>query len=93
MRDESSIHRHLDAKIKIWGMEAPDLLFCLMLFAFMSLLFGGTFLEIPLTLGVPTGCLIILFITKRDKPEDYLKHFVKYHITSGHYSCQERKDT
>ncbi len=92
MRDESTIHRHLDAKMKLWGMEAPDLLICLVLFAVMSLLFGGTFLEIPLTLGVPFACLFVLILAKRDKPEKFLVHFTKYYLTEGHFSCQERKD-
>lgn len=92
MRDESTIHRHLDAKMKLWGMEAPDLLFCLMVFAVMSLLFGGTFLEIPLTLGLPFTCLAILIFAKRDKPDNFLQHFLKYYLTEGHYSCQKRKE-
>ena len=78
--------------MKLWGMEAPDLLICLMLFALMSLLFGGTFLEIPLTFGIPLLSLLILVFAKRDKPEKFLLHFSKYYLTEGHYSCQERKD-
>jgi hypothetical protein len=78
--------------MKLWGMEAPDLLICLMVFAVMSLLFSGTFLEIPLTFGFPFTCLFILAFAKRDKPEKFLTHFSKYYLTEGFHSCQERKD-
>ena len=91
-RTESVVHRHLDAKMKIWSMEAPDLLISLSLFAVMSLIFSDTLLEIPMVLILPALMLVILVLSKREKPEDFLKHFIQFYSSRGFYSSFERKD-
>lgn len=89
MRDTSTLHRHLDAKMKVWGIEAPDLLISLSIFAVMSIIFSDTFLEIPMVLGLPICILSILMFAKRDKPEGFLKHFVSFHTTKGFFESNQ----
>jgi hypothetical protein len=91
MRDISTLHRHLDAKMKVWGIEAPDLLTSLSIFAVMSIIFSDTFLEIPMVLGLPIFVLSILVFTKRDKPEGFLKHFVSFYTTKGFFEANRNE--
>lgn len=92
MRDTSSIHRHLDAKMKVWGIEAPDLLISLSIFAVMSIIFSDTFLEIPMVLGLPSIVLSVLVFAKRDKPERFLKHFAQFYTTKGFLEANKSRD-
>lgn len=92
MRTESTIHRHLEQKFKVWGMEASDLLLSVGLFALMSMIFGGTFLEIPMSIILPVLLLSALTYTKRNQPERHLIHLYRYYICKGYFSCHEGKD-
>ena len=87
--DSSNIYGNLDAKIKIGGLEAPDLIIVLVIAAFMNLLFGETALFFPLVVVLPTTLLLILLIGKRNKPDKFLVHLIKYLITPGAYSAGE----
>lgn len=84
--DTSRVHRRLDAKIKIMGLEAPDLLFILLFAAIMNLIFGTTSLALYLVFILPSVMAVTLYIVKRNKPENYLVHLIKYKMTPGVYS-------
>lgn len=92
MRAESSIHRHLDAKLKVWGMEASDLLLSVGIFALMSMIFEGTFLEIPMSIIFPVLLLGGLTWAKKNKPDDFLVHALRFYSSPGYFSCQDAKD-
>lgn len=81
--DQSSIHRHLDNKFKIVGLEAHDLLLVLLVAAINNLIFGNTPLSFYLVFIFPTVLGLILFYGKRGKPEKYLVHLTKYYLTPG----------
>lgn len=83
----SSVHRKLDAKLKIAGLEAPDLLFVLIFAAVMNLFFGRTSLALPLVLVLPSLTLATLYIGKRDKPDGFLIHLVRFYLTPGFFSA------
>ncbi|MCB9092875.1 MAG: hypothetical protein H6621_00075 [Halobacteriovoraceae bacterium] len=85
----SRIHRNLDAKLKIAGLEAPDLLFVLIFAAIMNLFFGETSLAIPLVLVLPSILLLILYFGKRNKPESFLVHLLRFYLTPGFLSAGE----
>lgn len=85
----SSIHRKLDAKLKIAGLEAPDLLFVLIFAAVMNLFFGRTSLALPLVIVLPGAMLLGLYFGKRDKPDGFLIHFVRFYLTPGFFSAGE----
>lgn len=87
--NSSRVYRNLDAKLKIAGLEAPDLLFVLIFAAIMNLLFGNTNLVFPLVIVLPCLILLILFFGKRNKPDGYLIHLIRYYITAGFFSAAE----
>ena len=70
-----------------WGLEAHDLLFILLFAAIMNLLFGTTYLAPYLVFIFPTMMAGALYLIKRNKPENYLVHLLKYKMTPGVYSA------
>lgn len=85
----SSVHRKLDAKLKIAGLEAPDLLFVLIFAAVMNLFFGRTSLALPLVLILPSVMLLALYFGKRDKPNGFMIHLARFYLTPGFFSAGE----
>jgi hypothetical protein len=81
----STVHRKLDARLKIAGLEAPDLLAVLLFAAVMNLIFGQTALALPMVIVLPSLLLLILFFGKRDKPDGFLIHLLRFYITPGIY--------
>lgn len=87
--DSSVVHRNLDTKLKIVGMEAIDLLLVLMLSAMMGLFFDGGKLGFIFVFLVPVTLLVSLYIIKRNKPDGYIKDVLKFIVTRGHFSASE----
>ena len=87
--DSSVVHRNLDTKLKIVGLEALDLLLVLVLSAIMGLFFDGGKLGFIFIFLVPVTLLVSLFIIKRNKPDGYIKDVLKFYIGRGHYSASE----
>lgn len=85
--ETSTVHRNLDAKMKIMGLEAPDLLSVLIFAALMNLFFGKTTFAPILVFILPALALVVLYIGKKNKPDDYLIHLARYLFTSGQYSA------
>lgn len=83
----STVHRRLDAKIKIVGLEAHDLLFVLLFAAIMNLIFGQTPFGTIMVFAIPMLMAFILFFIKRNKPENYLIHLIRFHLEPGHLSA------
>ncbi len=86
----SIIHRRLESKIKIVGMELHDLLFVLIFASLMNLLFGQTALGGFLSIPLPIAFAFLLYFIKRNKPEGYLKHLLRYHFDPGFLSAGQR---
>jgi hypothetical protein len=87
--EASVVHRNLDTKLKIVGLEALDLLLVLMLSAMMGLFFDGGKLGFIFVFLVPVTLLASLFVIKRNKPDGYIKDVLKFIITRGHFSASE----
>ncbi|MFZ4713622.1 MAG: hypothetical protein ACOYL6_07925 [Bacteriovoracaceae bacterium] len=87
--DSSVVHRNLDTKLKIVGLEALDLLLVLVLSAIMGLFFDGGKLGFIFIFLVPVTLLVSLFIIKRNKPDGYIKDVMKFYVSRGHYSASE----
>ena len=79
----STVHRGLDVRMKVGGMEAFDLIAALILAATMNL-FG---LPSVFVIGIPAGVLVTLYFGKRNKPDGFLIHLFRYYLTPGHYSA------
>jgi len=88
--DSSVVHRHLDAKLKIAGMEALDLLLALILSAVMGLFFEGSLLGASFIVGMPLLFLGIVVLLKRNKGENYLKDWIRFSMLRGFYSASEK---
>lgn len=83
----SEVHRNLDAKFKVAGMEAFDLLLALIFGAVMNLFFGGTVLELPLVIGGPVAIIfLLLYFSKKGKEENYIIHLVRFYFAPGFFS-------
>ena len=85
----STVHRKLDAKLKIAGLEAPDLLSVMIFAAIMDLFFGRTGLALPLVVVLPSVMLLGLYIGKRDKPDGFMVHLARFYLTPGFLSAGE----
>lgn len=85
----STVHRKLDARLKIAGLEAPDLLVVLILAAVMNLIFGRTSFGLLAVVILPSIMLLVLYFGKRDKPDGYLIHLLKFHLSPGVLSAGE----
>ncbi len=86
----SIVHRNLERKPRLLGMEMQDLVFVALLASILNLIFGKTVLGPYATFGVPTLLSVILFFSKRDKPDNFLVHWLQYNTTPGFYSSGEK---
>lgn len=86
----STTQRGLKVKMKVGGFEALDLISCLILCAVLNLLFGKMSFGIPVIFGVPAFFLVCLYFGKRGKPDDYLKHLLRFYLTTGFHSASEQ---
>jgi hypothetical protein len=89
MLKTSTVHRKLDAKFKIGGMEAADLLAVLILGAVMNLIFGQLSIGPIFIFGLPGILFFVLYFGKRGKPEGYLFHALKFYISPGELKAGE----
>lgn len=85
----SKVHRNLDAKMKIGGFEVFDLLFVLLMASVLNLFFGRTKLAFYLVLLLPSLLAGVLFVVKRNKPEQYLIHLLRFLVSPGFLSASE----
>ena len=92
MLKASTVHRNLDAKFKIGGVEAADLLAVLLTGAVMNLIFGRLSIGPIFIFGVPGLLFCALYFGKRGKPEGYLMHALKFFISSGELRAGEIED-
>jgi hypothetical protein len=85
----STVHRNLDAKLKVMGLEVHDLLFVLLFASVMNLLFGKTDLAIYIVFLLPMTMAGVLFFAKRNKPDQYLVHLFRFYLSPGFYSAAQ----
>jgi hypothetical protein len=69
------------------GLEIHDLLFVLLFAAIMNLIFGQTAIGFYLVFVVPSIMAAILFIAKRNRPDGFLVHAIRYYVNSGAFSA------
>ena len=73
--------------MKIVGLEIHDLLFVLLTASVMNLIFGRTRLALYLVFLLPGLMAVGLFFAKRNKPERYLIHLLRYTLSPGFFSA------
>ncbi|MBF0301041.1 MAG: hypothetical protein HQK51_20195, partial [Oligoflexia bacterium] len=79
----SIVHKNLDMKIKLIGIELVDLLLVLFFSAFMNLFFRGTSISWLMVFVLPLILGIILHFGKKNKPESFIKHFARFYFLPG----------
>lgn len=92
MLKTSTIHRKLNAKFKIGGIDATDLLSVLLCAAVMNLFFGRLSFGPVLIFGLPGILFFVLYFGKKGKPEGYLFHALKFYLSPGELRAGNRKD-
>jgi hypothetical protein len=89
----SMVHRKLDAKFKVGGIEATDLLAVLILAALMNLIFGRLSIGPIFVFVLPGALFAALYAAKRDKPDGFLAHLIKFYLSPGElHAGGERTD-
>lgn len=91
MLKTSTVHRKLDAKFKIGGVDATDLLAVLILSAIMNLFFGQLPIGPIFVFGPPTILFLMLYFGKRGKPDGYLLYAFKYFLSPGELRAGEQE--
>lgn len=86
----STIHKNLDTKIKVFGLDVQDLLFILLLCMVLNFLFAGLPFSEFIVFGLPSVFSIILYFGKKGKPEGFLFDLIKFYLTLGHFSAAEK---
>ncbi len=92
MLNRSTVHRKLDAKFKVGGMEAVDLFAVGILAAVMNLFFGRTSVGPIFIFGLPGILLCALCLGKRGKSDGYLLHALKYFISPGRIAAGQKQE-
>ena len=91
--NSSKVHRNLDVKLKMMGMEVQELVFVLLFASIMNLCFGGTRLSLYLVFVCPSVAALVLILGKRGKPDRFLVHCLRYYLQAGHFVAgSEAKD-
>lgn len=83
----STVQRNLDAKMKVLGFDAPELLSVLIFAAVMNLFFAKTALAPILVFFLPSVLLLFFYFGKKGRAEDYLIHLVRYYLNSGSFEA------
>ena len=87
--DSSIVHRNLDAKLKIGGLEALDLLTVLIFSAFMGIFFDGGLSGFIFVFLLPILLLIFLYFIKRNRPDGFMKDLLRFSVSRGFFSASE----
>jgi hypothetical protein len=88
----SQVHRKLDAKLKVGGVEAADLLGVLIMAAIMNLFFGRFTFGPIFIFGIPGLIFIGLYFGKRGKPDGFLMHALKFYLSPGELWAGKTED-
>ncbi len=79
----SLVHRRLDAKLKVGGVEAIDLLVVLILAAVLNLFLNSIPFGPIFIFGIPGFLFVAFYFGKRGKPDGYLLHAIKFYLSPG----------
>lgn len=86
---QSEVHKNLDSKTKIMGLEIFDLIGLLIFAATMNLMFGKTPLAFVMVIALPTILSVALYWGKRGKPDGFLLHLIRFHLLPGTFESGE----
>ena len=87
MLDSAPVSRSLESKSTVLWLEIIDLFSLALLCSTLNFLFGGTFLRVPLVYLPTIAATVGLILAKRGKPDGFLKHFARFHLTPKYLTC------
>lgn len=79
----TAVSKCLDKKMIIMGFEIPDLLAIFLTLSILNFMFGMTSMKIILVWLPSIALALILRISKRGKPDNYLIHWIRFQIRPG----------
>ena len=91
--DTSKVYRNLETSLKIAGIDIFDLLASLLFSGVMNLFFGESPLGIYFVFILPSIVLIILYFSKKNKPEGFLRHYLRWLILPEYLSAGKESKT
>ena len=90
--ETSRVYRNLEMKLKIAGFDAFDFLLILLFSGIMNLIFGGTALGIYFVFILPGLIMAVLYFGKRNKPEGFLKRFIRFYFLPACFKAGESEN-
>ena len=79
--------KSLEKKLLILGFEVPDVLAIFLLLSVLNFIFGQTNYKLFLVWLPVATVAIVLRISKRGKPDNYLLHVIKFHMRPKYLSA------
>lgn len=79
----SEVYRCLEKKTLVFGFEMLDLFAVFALLALLNLVFAGAQFKFLWTWVPAFGLAAFLRLSKAGKPENYLLHLARFHLTPG----------
>lgn len=83
----SEVYRCLEKKTFVMGFEIVDLFAVFLLLSVLSFLLNGVPYKFLFTWGPSAALALFLKIAKAGKPDNYLLHLVRYHLSPGVLEC------
>lgn len=87
--DRSVVHRNLDSKVKIAGMELFDIITVGAFASTMNLIFGQTNMAGIMVFGFPALLAFVIYLGKKGKPERYLQDLIRFSVFPGVFCVGE----
>lgn len=81
------VSKCLDKKLQMFGFEMPDLLAIFLLLSILNLVFGGHPYKMFFVWVPPLVLATALRIGKRNKPDNFLVHWLRFQMSPGVYSA------
>ncbi len=85
MIEQSQVYKCLEKKTLILGFELPDLFALSLLLCVLNFIFATSDLKFFVTFGPVALLGLLLRIMKNGKADNYLLHWLRYHISPGIY--------
>ena len=87
MLHTTEVPRCLERKLNFFGFEVMDLIAIFSLLSVLNFTLGP-FVSRLFFVWLPTATLAgVLYFGKRGKPENYLTHFLRYHVREKYFSA------
>jgi len=83
MLQQSTVYKCLEKKTLILGFEIADLFILCALLSLLNVLFAQSAMKLFWTWGPTLGAATLIRITKHGKAENFLLHWIRYHLQPG----------